>query len=71
MVPVRCVQRVRFHRPNSRKVSVMSLVMQSSEGPTSSSQGAPKEVPLSICAFSAALTSSSAAPTMAGPQLPM
>lgn len=39
--------------------------------PTSSSQGAPKEVPLSICVCSAALTSSLAAPTIAGPQLPM
>lgn len=38
--------------------------------PTSSSQGAPKEVPLSIWALSAAFTSSLAWPTMAGPQEP-
>ena len=37
----------------------------------SSAHGAPKLVPLSICAFKTALTSSSAAPTIAGPHEPM
>jgi len=36
----------------------------------SSAQGAPKEVPFSSCARSAAFTSSFAWPTMAGPQEP-
>ena len=36
---------------------------------TSSSQGAPNEVPLSIWAFKASFTSSTAWPAMAGPQL--
>ena len=36
----------------------------------SSSQGAPKEVPLSICALSFSFTRSFAWPQMAGPQEP-
>ena len=36
----------------------------------SSADGAPNEVPLSICFLRASRTSSSAWPTMAGPQVP-